>query len=110
VQEQENRAARQLLAARDGFSTLALPDVGYLRLLNRQVRIADTGAHTAARRVTVGVGEPLASVARAQHGVARAFILAGFLNYFGEPIRAFIEAHEQCSLAPPAGGLGELAR
>ncbi len=83
VQAQENRAARQLLAARDGFSTLALPDVGYLRLLNRQVRIADTGAHASARRVTVGVGEPLASVARAQHGVARAFILAGFLALAG---------------------------
>jgi two-component system OmpR family sensor kinase len=82
VQEQENRAARRLRAARSGFSTLVLPDVGYLRLLNRQVRIAGTGPH-AAQRVTVGVGEPLASVARAQHGVARAFILAGFLALAG---------------------------
>ncbi len=82
VQEQENRAAGLLLAARSGFSTLVLPDVGYLRLLNRQVRIPGSGAHVT-QRVTVGVGEPLASVARAQHGVARAFILAGFLALAG---------------------------
>ncbi len=82
VQEQENRAAGQLLAARNGFSTLVLPDVGNLRLLERQVRIPGTRAH-AAHTVTVGVGEPLASVARAQHGVARAFILAGFLALAG---------------------------
>jgi two-component system OmpR family sensor kinase len=82
VQEQENRAASRLLAARGGFSTLVLPDVGYLRLLDRTVRIPGARAHDA-QRVTVGVGEPLASVARAQHGVARAFILAGFLALAG---------------------------
>ena len=82
VQEQENRAAGRLLAARNGFSTLVLPDVGYLRLLDRRVRIPGAGTH-AAQLVTVGVGEPLASVARAQHGVARAFILAGFLALAG---------------------------
>jgi two-component system, OmpR family, sensor kinase len=82
VQAQENRAASRLLHARTGFSTLALPDVGHLRLLNRQMRIPGMGAH-ATQRVTVGVGEPLASVASAQHGVARAFILAGFLALAG---------------------------
>ncbi len=82
VQEQENRAASRLRAARRGFSTLVLPDVGYLRLLDRRVHIPGTSAH-AAQLVTVGVGEPLASVARAQHGVARAFILAGFLALAG---------------------------
>ncbi|MGA2162874.1 MAG: HAMP domain-containing sensor histidine kinase [Solirubrobacteraceae bacterium] len=83
VQAQENRAASRLLGARNGFSTLALADVGYLRLLNRQVSIPATGGHGGAQRITVGVGEPLASVARAQHGVARAFILAGFLALAG---------------------------
>jgi two-component system, OmpR family, sensor kinase len=82
VQQQENRLARHLLAAHDGFSTLDLPDVGYLRLLDRVVRIPGAHAHTA-QLVTVGVGEPLASVARAQHGVARAFILAGILALAG---------------------------
>jgi two-component system OmpR family sensor kinase len=82
VQEQENRAARRLLTAHSGFSTLVLPDVGYLRLLERPVSIPGDRAH-AAQLVTVGVGEPLASVAHAQHGVARAFILAGFLALAG---------------------------
>ena len=82
VQAQENQAARHLLAAPGGFSTLDLPDVGYLRLLDRSVRIPGARAH-AAQLVTVGVGEPLASVARAQHGVARAFILAGILALAG---------------------------
>ncbi len=82
VQEQENRLARHLLAAHGGFSTLDLPDVGYMRLLDRAVHITGAHAHTA-QLVTVGVGEPLASVARAQHGVARAFILAGILALAG---------------------------
>ncbi len=82
VQAQENRLAHGLLAAHEGFSTLSLPDVGYLRLLDRAVRIPGGRGH-ASQLVTVGVGEPLASVARAQHGVARAFILAGFLALAG---------------------------
>jgi two-component system OmpR family sensor kinase len=82
VQAQENRLSHRLLTVREGFSTLELADIGYLRLLKRQVRIP--GARTrAAQLVTVGVGEPLASVARAQRGVARAFILAGLLTLAG---------------------------
>jgi two-component system OmpR family sensor kinase len=72
-QAQENRLARQLVTVHDGYSTLSLPDVGDLRLLKRTVSAAG------GLRVTVGVGEPLASVAHAQQGVARAFILAGLL-------------------------------
>jgi two-component system OmpR family sensor kinase len=82
VQAQENRLSHRLLTVRGGFSTLELADIGYLRLLKRQVRIP--GAHArAGQLVTVGVGEPLASVARAQRGVARAFILAGLLTLAG---------------------------
>ena len=67
-QERENRLSRQLLAAPTGFSTLALPDVGNLRVLTRTFRARSAnGASTAVR---VGVGEPLASVHRAQEGVA----------------------------------------
>ena len=121
VQAQENRLSQRLLAVGGGFSTLDLPDVGYLRLLKRQVRIpggrarADRSRGTLAfdrsretrafgagrfgdasgasvspigprfgqQLVTVGVGESLASVARAQRGVARAFILAGLLTLAG---------------------------
>jgi signal transduction histidine kinase len=77
-QDQENRLAHRLLSAGAGYSTLNLPDIGALRLLEQTVPVADDRSG-ALRRVTVGVGEPLASVAHAQRGVARAFILAGFL-------------------------------
>jgi signal transduction histidine kinase len=82
MQAQENRLANRLLTVGDGFSTLEMPDIGYLRLQKRQVRILGAAAH-AGQLVTVGVGEPVASVARAQRGVARAFILAGFLALAG---------------------------
>ena len=71
AQEAENRLSSRLLTARQGYSTLALPDVGNLRLLKRVVRVRG------GRSVTVGVGEPLAAVAHAQRSVARAFVLAG---------------------------------
>jgi two-component system OmpR family sensor kinase len=81
-QAQENRLSRGLLTAPPGYSTLELPDIGDLRLLKRIVTIPSKGPR-GAERVTVGVGEPLASVAHAQRGVARAFILAGFLTFLG---------------------------
>ncbi len=77
-QAQENRLSRQLLTTPDGYSTLLLPDVGNLRLYKRTLLLPDGGP-----RVTVGVGEPLAGVAHAQRGVARAFILAGALALVG---------------------------
>ncbi len=55
----------------------ALPTFGNLRLLKRTLSLPD------GLRVTVGVGEPLAGVAHAQRGVARAFILAGLLALVG---------------------------
>jgi two-component system OmpR family sensor kinase len=81
-QAQENRLSRGLLTAPTGYSTLELPDLGDLRLLKRIVRIPRAGPR-GGELVTVGVGEPLASVAHAQRGVARAFILAGFLTFIG---------------------------
>ena len=72
-QAKENRLSAALLSARSGYSTLPLPDVGDLRLLKRVVRVGGTLS------VTIGVGEPLAAVAHAEHGVSRAFILAGIL-------------------------------
>jgi two-component system, OmpR family, sensor kinase len=73
AQAQENRVADRLLSAHDGYSTLDYPDVGDLRLLKRYVSIDGRVG------VTIGVGEPLAAVHRAQDGVARAFILPGAL-------------------------------
>jgi signal transduction histidine kinase len=83
-QEIENREAAGLLSAPPGWSTLALPDVGDLRLLKREIRLAG------GPRVTIGVGQPLANVAHAQRGVARAFILAGFLALAGALLAAYL--------------------
>ncbi len=88
-QAQENRLSRRLLHAGPGYSTLDLPDIGDLRLLKRTLRLP--GERPISRRlVTVGVGEPLASVAHAQRGVARAFILAGILTLAGALIAALL--------------------
>jgi len=72
-QEQENRLSARLLTEPDGYNTLALPDVGDLRVLSRLIRVR------AGLAVTIGAGEPLAPVSRAQRGVAGAFLLAGLL-------------------------------
>jgi signal transduction histidine kinase len=89
-QSQENRLAARLLTARDGYSTLPLPDVGSLRILKRSLTL--TGMPSASRRVVIGVGEPLAPVARAQKGVARAFVLAGLLALIGALFSAYLIA------------------
>jgi two-component system, OmpR family, sensor kinase len=83
-QRQENRLSAHLLSAPSGYSTVALPDVGDLRLLKRVVHVP--GALT----VTIGVGEPLGAVAHAQHSVARAFILAGLLALAGTLLASYL--------------------
>jgi signal transduction histidine kinase len=85
-QDQENRLAAHLLTVGDGYSTLPLPDVGSLRLLKRTVRLSGVPS----RRVVIGVGEPLAPVAHAQKGVARAFVLAGILALVGALLGAYL--------------------
>lgn len=83
-QNAENRLSAQLLTVPDGYATLALPDVGNLRLLKRAVVLPG------GRRVTIGAGEPLASVASAQRGVARAFVLASVLALLGALLGAYL--------------------
>ena len=83
-QAQENRLSARLPVAPDGYTTIALPDVGNLRLLKRSVRVPG------GLNVTIGVGEPLAAVARAQRGVARAFILAGLLALAGGLLASYL--------------------
>ncbi len=87
-QLQENQQAARLLDAPIGFSTAQLPDVGKLRLLMRAVQLH--GPSGSGSRALVGVGEPLASVSRAQQGVARAFILAGALALAGALLAALL--------------------
>ena len=69
-QTAENAQGDALLHAADGLHTLRAPDVGSTRIGVRTIAL--DGA-----RVRLGAGEPLAEVARAQRGVARAFLLAG---------------------------------
>ena len=83
AQAREARLSARLLRAGAGYSTLALPEVGELRLLKRVV-VLPGGS-----RVTIGAGEPLSAVARAQSGVARAFILAGLLAIAGALLASY---------------------
>ncbi|MHB8235533.1 MAG: sensor histidine kinase [Solirubrobacteraceae bacterium] len=83
-QREENELSQGLLSAHLGYSTVTLTDVGDLRLLKRAVHLPG------GRTVTVGVGEPLATVANAQAGVARAFILAGILALAGALLGAYL--------------------
>ncbi len=88
-QSRENALSRRLLTSRLGYSTLDMPDLGDLRLSKQAIpipRAAHGGRGTL--QVTIGVGEPLASVAHAQRGVARAFILAGALTLAGALLAA----------------------
>src|SRR4029077_17304020 len=81
---EENRLSSKLMTASLGYSTVALADVGNLRLLKRAIRLRG------GPRVTIGVGEPLATVAHAQAGVARAFILAAALALAGALLASYL--------------------
>jgi two-component system OmpR family sensor kinase len=83
-QARESQLTRQLLHARDGYSTLAAAELGDLRLLKRT--LVPNGVSS----VVVGVGEPLAPVAHAQASVARAFILAAILALGGAVLAAYL--------------------
>lgn len=61
---------KRLDAPRIGYFTARVPDVGNVRIFERALTLG-------AVRATVGAGEPLRTVDRAQDGVARAFVLAG---------------------------------
>ena len=69
-QQRENSSAAQLLKPKLGYSTQFVADVGRMRIHERAVLVSGL-------RVIAGAGEPLAAVERAQHGVAKAFLLAG---------------------------------
>jgi signal transduction histidine kinase len=69
-QAAENANSRELGVPHVGYSTPVLPDVGRMTVLERKLRLGGVN-------VTVGAGQPLATVEVAQHGVGRAFLLAG---------------------------------
>ena len=69
-QARERATAGRFLVPRSGYSSPYLPDVGRMQMLERSLKLGSV-------RAVVGAGEPLALVESAQHGVARAFVLAG---------------------------------
>jgi two-component system, OmpR family, sensor kinase len=69
-QGQENALSHALSRPHSGYSIRGVPDAGQMRILERPLSLGRV-------RVVVGAGEPLALVERAQHGVARSFLLAG---------------------------------
>ena len=73
AQRAENRLALQLIRAPAGYQTIEAPRAENLRLLKRPVRLSG------GINVTIGAGEALTDVTRAQHSVAQTFILAGLL-------------------------------
>jgi hypothetical protein len=69
-QRPEVREARQLAVPHLGYSDQRVADVGRVRILERPVDLGGV-------RVILGAAAPLELVRNAQHGVARAFLLAG---------------------------------
>ncbi len=86
AQQAENTDARTLRAAPLGFTTVQAADLGGLRVFVKQVV---RHGHVVAR---VGVGEPLAPVTRAQHGVARTFLLAGLFALIAAALAGYVLA------------------
>jgi hypothetical protein len=103
-QQQENALGHQLLNPRVGAFTLTLPDVGDVRLVERDVTV---GGHVAARVIA---GEPLVVVTRAQQGVTRAFLLAAILILLLALVASYIAGARvsapQRRMAAVAGGGG----
>jgi two-component system OmpR family sensor kinase len=70
ARQQAQAEGRDLLVPHLGYSTAKVPDVGRMRIFEQRANLGNVP-------VIAGAGEPLAEVDRAQHGVARAFVLAG---------------------------------
>jgi two-component system, OmpR family, sensor kinase len=82
-QARENKFGERLLVPQLGYSVRRVPDVGQVRVLERAVPVGHVS-------VVVGAGAPLALVERAQHGVARAFALAGSLTLLLALIASYV--------------------
>jgi two-component system, OmpR family, sensor kinase len=69
-QAAENKLGQKLLVEHDGVATRDVVDAGAMRVAEQPIDVHGL-------RVVVGAGEPLEIVTRAEHGIARAFVLAG---------------------------------
>ncbi len=86
TQEEEAEQARGLSNAPAGLSTVGAPDVGNLRVY--VVPVIRRGHQVA----MIGVGESLEPVTRAQHGVARTFLVAGLFALAAAALAGFAVA------------------
>jgi two-component system, OmpR family, sensor kinase len=71
-QASENASGLKLRVPKFGYSTQRVADVGRVRVIERPLSLRNM-------HVVVGAGEPLAVVESAQHGIARAFVIAGII-------------------------------
>jgi heavy metal sensor kinase len=94
----EATQSRKLLDTRPGYSSVTLADVGSIRLFRAPVTRA---GRTVA---TVGVGEALTPVERAEREVARTFLLAGSVTLLISLLAGYLVA------ARTAGPLRRMAR
>jgi two-component system OmpR family sensor kinase len=86
TRREEQEAANKLRNADEGFTTVDAIDLGGLRVyVRRVVREGQTVAK-------IGVGEPLAPVVRAQHGVARTFLIAGLFALLAAAVAGYLVA------------------
>jgi signal transduction histidine kinase len=84
AQHSENALAAKLIGAPERYMTIDAADSEDLRVLKQAVHLPG------GLKVTVGAGEALTDVARAQHSVARAFILAGLLALVAGLIASYL--------------------
>ena len=82
-QARERAEGSRLLVPHLGFWSPRVPDVGATEVLERSLRLGSL-------RVVVAAGEPLELVESAQHGVARAFVLAGAIALLLALIASYI--------------------
>jgi two-component system OmpR family sensor kinase len=83
-QHLENAAGRRLAVPHVGFDEQTAPDTGLLRTYETAVRL------TQGKTIFVGAAEPVDTIARAQHGVRRTYLLAGGLGVSLALIGAFV--------------------
>jgi signal transduction histidine kinase len=107
-QQLENAEGQRLQVPRLGFSTQLIADLGEMRIYQHRAVIG-------AVPVIAGVGGPLTLVERAQHGVARAFVVAGAVVLFlalvasylaGARVSAPLRRMAQVATRVDAGDLG----
>ena len=83
---EETLDALRVRTAPLGYTTVEGVDLGGLRLYMRRV------VRNRRSLATIGVGEPLAPVERAQHGVARTFLFAGLFALVAAAVAGYLVA------------------